>query len=540
MEAPETPAPVFAFRAFKSAFIGTPQPAHVADISHMEDLKEQETAQEKATTTTTTRRRVVTVATKQTTTDMDNTIGMSPTKPNGILMTPGTTRRNKSVSFGAQVVDNEGKKQSKSGLPNNLPGKFPSPFTPKLDFSGLSDASTSSRNPTKLTAALQEVRDSSQKARSEKTIMRSKDDTDITLDLMEPRSQSGKYWKQEYDSYAEKTQREMKKLVIKQRAAKSFAKDKDMQCLDLANKIRDERKKVEKLEAKTTELATQMKAYQAELSQRSTNPSADLSAARAEIAKLCSENQKLRQDLDTALGRKSHLLASPKPKSNERRTIAPSAAQPDADIWADVCNISSPFIANPSPKRASTNNTTPLKSRDVNTLDNITRPSPKRTPQRSARGHKTSTPRSSRNSDVLPEDSINISLALPRPSPEPLRATPRPAAKRNPSIDDLVEKYTPAKILPDGWDSPLPAFDRLALPVGMVTAGGGAGKPVLAKENVAPVAMEGDGKAGEAKMADTNVEEEKEKIKRRNISDAKRAAAQARIAKRRGVQVGTA
>lgn len=510
--------------------------------------KEKEAAQQKPINS---RRVTVTVATKQTS-DLENTLGMSPTKPNGILMTPGTTRRNKSVSFGAQVVDNEGKKQTKSGLPNTFPGKFPSPFTPKIDLSGLSDVSTNSRNPTKLTAALQEVRDSSQKARSEKTIIRSKDDTDITFDLMEPRSQSGKYWKQEYDSYAEKTQCEMKKLVIKQRAAKNFAKDKDTQCLDLSNKLRDERKKVEKLEVKTTEFAAQVKEYHDKLSQRSRheptrNPSAELADARNEIAKLRSENHKLRRDLDTALGRKSHLLASPKPKFNDRRTTAPAAlTTTDGDIWADVGDISSPFVTHPSPKHISVNNS-PLKSRDINTLDFSGRKSHaqslKRTPQRSSRAQKTSTPRSSRNSDVLPEDSINISLVLPQPSPEPIaaRTTPKKSAKRSKmdvTIDDLVEKYTPAKIVTDAWAaSPLPAFDRLALPVGMVTTGAGQKKvgtqtkPVVAKENVAPTFSAVEGKA-----EDAGAKEEEEKARKRDISDARKAAAQARIAKRRAEQ----
>lgn len=49
-------------------------------------------------------------------------------KLNGILMTPGTAAtRRKTVSFGAHVVDNEGKKSivpGRSGLPNNCPGNF--------------------------------------------------------------------------------------------------------------------------------------------------------------------------------------------------------------------------------------------------------------------------------------------------------------------------------------------------------------------------------------------------------------------------------
>ena len=54
-------------------------------------------------------------------------------KPQGILLTPGTaTVRRKTVSFGDGVFDNEGKDAiGKSGVPNDCPGKFPSPYTPK-------------------------------------------------------------------------------------------------------------------------------------------------------------------------------------------------------------------------------------------------------------------------------------------------------------------------------------------------------------------------------------------------------------------------
>ncbi|GAB7347750.1 hypothetical protein MBLNU459_g5301t1 [Dothideomycetes sp. NU459] len=567
LEPPETPAPVFAYRALKHAIIGTPQPAQISDISYMEDVKEQEAAER----TSSNAGRVAT-ASKQidaatNVVGFTETISMSPTKPNGILMTPGTTRRNKTVSFGVHVVDNEGRKQTRSGLPNTIPGKFPSPFTPRVDISGLSDASANSRNPTKLTAALQEVRDSSQKARSDKRIIRSRDDTDITLDLMEPRSQSGKYWKQEYESYAEKTQREMKKLVIKQRAAKSFAKTKDTQVIDLSNKLRDEKKKVEKLEAKAIEFASRIEDYQEKLQQRSghapaQNPSTELADARDEIARLRSENHRLRRDLDSALGRKSQLLASPKPKPAERRA---TTTAPEADIWADV-GLSSPFVADvpaQSPRRV-TADTTPLKARDINTLDFGERQSqaqsPRRTPRPSAREHKTSTPRSLRNSAVLPEDSLDISLALPQPSPEPAaRRTPRNSGKRvtaaaaaaaaaEMTIDDLLEKYSPVKTVPDvtAADSPLPAFDRLALPMGMSTAGVGQKKgsnpvsataPTIAKENVPPPSsFAGDKVMKRSEEAKVVAETDGDKAKRKAISDDRKAAAAARIAARRAAK----
>jgi hypothetical protein len=120
-ELPETPAPVFAARALKSAIFGAPDPQEDETFYEGEDESEDITTQDTA---------------------QGMSRSMSPTKPQGILLTPGTgTTRRKTVSFGNEVVDKpehektRGKisaKKSKSGIPDDCPGKFPSPWVSKI------------------------------------------------------------------------------------------------------------------------------------------------------------------------------------------------------------------------------------------------------------------------------------------------------------------------------------------------------------------------------------------------------------------------
>ncbi|KAI4728168.1 hypothetical protein E4T49_04017 [Aureobasidium sp. EXF-10728] len=417
-EAPETPAHVFAARAFKHAIFGTPAPPNEADYV-------QETMSRRSVEIDTKPRAMTLEMPTRSKDDMDaltlpSAPGLSPTKPNGILMTPGTTRRNKTVSFGAQVVDNESKKQDRTGLPSAFP----------------ETGSTSNRARTKLTAQLQEVRDSAQKGKTNQ-IQRAKDDTDLTMDYMEPRSQSGKYWKREYEAYAENTQREMKKLVIKQKAAKDYAKKKEEEVANLQTQLRQERLKVEKLEAKTKELAAQMKAFEKKMIGQTSQDT------QKDVAKFKAENEHLRHDLDQVLGKKSGIANSPRRKTP--KTI------PAGDLWANVA-MSSPFVDDAADKDQS-----PLRARDMNVQG--------QTP-------KDGKPKVVKNVHTkrLSEDTMDMSLPLPSPEPLP-RATPRSSRKSTAdmTIDELVEKYSPEK----------PQFDRLALPLGVGALNFGSSKPEM-------------------------------------------------------------
>lgn len=189
----------------------------------------------------------------------------SPTK--GILMTPGTAAaKKKNVTFGDNVMDNEEKRPFKSGLPDDCPGKFPSQLGDDLEKS--EEPAEKGRGRSKLTEAFEEARDESRKRKSKSDKRGKKDlveDDELAPEFAEPISESGKYWKHEYDIYRTNTQREVKKLITKQKAAKSYALTKDIQCTDLADQLKQEQKKVESLEAKTVELSSQMKGLQEKL-----------------------------------------------------------------------------------------------------------------------------------------------------------------------------------------------------------------------------------------------------------------------------------
>lgn len=258
LEPPETPAPVFAARAIKHAIFGTPAPP--------ETVKPVKT-EPKTGVAATSRPLFDKSAPRDNAPDQGG-----PRRAGGILSTPGTVKDRKTVSFGAHVVDNEGKKPGKSGLPNNFPGKFPSPWTPKTDplFDESEDRPSSS---SKLHAKLYEARNSSirpeQKAEEPpRPKPRTKDDGDITVDVMEPRSESGRYWKEEYMAFAYQSEREARKIIKKHQIAKDYARKKDHECLELREQLETERKRhsqrEKELEAKNKDYKERLRQAMAE------------------------------------------------------------------------------------------------------------------------------------------------------------------------------------------------------------------------------------------------------------------------------------
>jgi myosin heavy subunit len=83
-------------------------------------------------------------------------------------------------------------------------------------------------------------------------------DGDMTLDLAEPYSHSGRYWKSEYDRYHEEAIAEMKRLVKHKQLVKSYAKKKDSEAIELGEKLKEEQQKVANMEAKISELVAQI------------------------------------------------------------------------------------------------------------------------------------------------------------------------------------------------------------------------------------------------------------------------------------------
>ena len=266
---PETPAPVFAVRAFKHALFGTPQTTQPKPRrnSNLEAARPR-TGDSRPPRPRVDRPKSASDANALTRAELrpPPEPGSSPTK--GILMTPGTAAaRKKNVTFGDHVLDNEGKRPLRSGLPEDCPGKFPSPWTKGENFDK-QEADEQSRGRSKLTEALEQVRDESRRGNG-KTDGRGKNalegEADATTDFDNPQSESGKYWKCQYDIYRKNTQREVKKLIMKQKAAKSYAKAKDEECNELLEDMRQEREQVESLQADTTRLNSQVKQLEEKL-----------------------------------------------------------------------------------------------------------------------------------------------------------------------------------------------------------------------------------------------------------------------------------
>ncbi len=83
-------------------------------------------------------------------------------------------------------------------------------------------------------------------------------DHDITVDLNEPHSRSGKYWKAYFENYHDDAKTEMEKLVKYKQLAKSYAKQKDAEAVDLNQKLKEEQEKVKVMEQRVSELARQV------------------------------------------------------------------------------------------------------------------------------------------------------------------------------------------------------------------------------------------------------------------------------------------
>ena len=265
IDVPETPAPVFAVRAFKHALFGTPEPvnpiaiASAAKPDAKPDTKAPATAAPDSLKPST-QRRLFQPSERQAQKEKEqqlDALNNSPTKaPSGILMTPGTANgRRKQVKFGEQVVDNEGKrsKYSKSGLPDNFPGKFPSPWTPKVSTPvdpkplRTGDVRNCCTVDKKVESKFTEILDSSkisQKTSTAKPVaVRPKDGVDITMDLNLPQSASGRYWQEQYQSYSAQSEAETKRLIAKHKLAKEYARRKDDETVRLQAQLELERKK---------------------------------------------------------------------------------------------------------------------------------------------------------------------------------------------------------------------------------------------------------------------------------------------------------
>lgn len=319
IDAPETPAPVFAVRAFKHAIFGTPQPPPTLASARLAKAKKESDDPFSAPTLNSGR-------------ETENTeLGLSPTK-RGILKTPGGgPARRKELVWGADVIDNEGKKQSRSGLPSNVPGKFPSPWTTKsLDVT--EDQKLRGEDKRSKAKLSEKLYDAKATGTSPRVRGRAKDDADITIDMLEPRSESGRYWKEQYMAYSQKSEEETKKLIAKQKLARDYARKKDEEATELQRQLDTDRKK---RHTRESSLEVQVKDLREQLRQ-----------ALAENARTCTEIAMLRRQAEnTASSKPAPIVptieaptASHKPSSPIQisRTQRPQSPVITASIWDDV------------------------------------------------------------------------------------------------------------------------------------------------------------------------------------------------------------
>ena len=523
IEAPETPAPVFAVRAFKHAIFGTPQTVQPKPRRHSTTDNARARPQVSKPERPLMMRPKSAGDARGLGKDDDAPIPSpvaSPTK--GILMTPGTAAtKRKTVTFGEHVTDNEDKRPSKSGIPDDCPGKFPSPWTKaSVDAETPEAPLDKGRGRSKLTEALEQVRDESAKrnARSHKRTKSRDEDAIAAAESEAPVTESALYWKTQYDVYRDNSQREIKKLITKQKAAKSFAREKDYQCTELADELRQERKKVEKLEKRSMELEAQLEAMREELKMhREREGKASEVIARSEPARDQARRvsppteplvlghghptqpvaptvtdttveppqvktlaEDLRPPPDEADKPKEPIEAA-KPRTRARPTHA--RTKTNDDIWDQSIKSSSPVMSRdnkvPPAGRAVTSGTgaTPLMSLSVNTLPtaNLTRRDSAQPSPPGDRFAKEPLVRQevirSRVEEPRKEEPV-LSPGLPLPSPEPRAASQSPTRHNaivNEATDDLSipvpasSPFQPSPVMsPPDVASRMSNIDRLA------------------------------------------------------------------------------
>jgi myosin heavy subunit len=81
---------------------------------------------------------------------------------------------------------------------------------------------------------------------------------DVTVDLNEPHSESGKYWKAEWARYREEAKSDIEQLVKYKANAKSFAAKKDTEASQLSQKLKEEQAKVTEMEGKIADMAAKL------------------------------------------------------------------------------------------------------------------------------------------------------------------------------------------------------------------------------------------------------------------------------------------
>ncbi|KAI1853731.1 hypothetical protein JX266_001715 [Neoarthrinium moseri] len=297
IDVPDTPAPVFAARAIRHAIFGTPAPAKDGPPSDP--------------------RRDATDATGPDAAMKDS---RSPAKPTGILLTPGTaTARRKRVSF-----DQDTKAGTNGDAAQTVDALKKLTLQQRLEESRVKKSKSNNTG-----SKPQGQRKAGGSTKPVETVEDGTDDEwedeicnhDVTVDLNEPHSRSGKYWKSEFSKYADDARVEMEKLVKYKHLAKCYAQKKDAEAVDLNQKLKEEQEKVVKMEKKIKDLASQLGGTQGKAPTVSEN--AALEKKLAEKTELAAQYREQVKELAALLRNQ----AGSDDKSNRRRVDTSPGAE---------------------------------------------------------------------------------------------------------------------------------------------------------------------------------------------------------------------
>lgn len=322
LEEPETPAAaLFAVQAFKHALYGTPMPDEARSIRRK--------GSSESTIRAPLESRWANLGPSARPT--------SPTKPNGILMTPGTVNgRRKQVTFGSQVMDNEGRKVEPESIedPNDAPGKLSNPFSSKhkgreeksrkLSKSRVERTIPENEGYEPPTKAQELLGTSRSRGHARSKSVNDQDEHEQTMDFDNPRSDSGRYWREAFQSYSERSEAETKVLISKARLAKDFAKKKDEEAMELKLALDNERRTMEIERAKRHRREASLEAEIRDLREK-------LRLQLAENARNTTELAVMRRQLNRpetrSLGDREAVAEAERSKHQASRT---DSVQPDA------------------------------------------------------------------------------------------------------------------------------------------------------------------------------------------------------------------
>ncbi|KAK6362096.1 hypothetical protein TWF730_005794 [Orbilia blumenaviensis] len=297
---PETPGPAtFAFNAFKNGLFGTPKPDLEVPEPRYHPRREREprpkfgrdVMSDEDVFTSSKRRQPLESRSPSRFKTFEDAMTPPRRNPQSILVTPGNTiSKKKTVSFGPDQVHEDTicyesrTGRIRSGLPAGYPGKFPSPWTPKItnelpkrrtsrELSRVDEieifedqnkplkgtpktktkeSTTKTKEDTKYVddqiQALREntarINDMIEEASVEQVV-----DADITVNLDEPRSRSGVYWKDRYSTDINQAEKKVEFYKARKDTSVQFASQKDEQAASLAARLKEEIELRKKMQA---------------------------------------------------------------------------------------------------------------------------------------------------------------------------------------------------------------------------------------------------------------------------------------------------